>query len=933
MPRVQNLYQIFKLSSTFICEHDLNIKNYTKKKALNDGQIVSVGDCILFDRIRNYRGDTRSFKEIFEEVQRERTILRQCKKEGKLKEARIMSQVISDVLFIKDVVNVEVDRKSDYKKIAKNGFYLNGVKFLRFSASASQVRHNTTTFISEELYGPMQDILYCGLDKKIKEMNLAKLSAYFSLSTSSILWVREPRVCIIKDFYTTLKDQRVDWIDHDENDEAFVVEKLMDIEMNSADGQGLISPECAAWWAEDMELDYVPSSFVVRTTFIKGNLVPFDFKEYAHRNGISRIYDRWGHGYNIDEIDVLISESQFKVYKYYSSWEEYKSYMDKGGIKWGVARYNRKYDDENVLAAYQALQVLNIDGEEIRELIRPTKEWLLKVCTGDTLFALLYSLGGFSNQEIKFSDVYGRAQSVAMKAVVKDVRFLKDSFVQRKIYRNIEESINKAKMGKIWVRGNFSMMISDPIAQCRSALGLDPSGELPGEKIYSNFWNDRAEEGDEIVLCRFPLLDKHEINHCALYRSEEADYWYQHIKSGIIFSIYDLSTLRASDSDFDGDLCASIKNDVFLKGSMKNVTNPITYAKKPAPVQKITYNNFIKTDIRGFGTKIGTYSNYSSSIEAMIPLFKKPDQQSQREELLTRKKLLREINGQEIDRIKGVEAKGPPKSWTKFVRVNPDDDDITKAEKYRHNSLVISKKPYFFRYLYPELNKKFKQYERSYNEVSRCMFGMSLKKLLGKPDKTEMEMRLVRRYHKFSPLINSNCTMNILCREFEDIDFNIQYDKENINMLPTFEGEYECDEQKLLKIRDLYRKYSNRKAVVYLNNIYTEGQNEEYEEVKFGILDAVRDGIREELEELGLSPRETLFYIGQLSKKYAKFNWSFAWDILGDSILDCIEYGETWAPVEDEEGEEYLGKRYSLKKIERKKKEEVSDGFFGEYEI
>ena len=43
MPRVQNLYQIFKLSSTFICEHDLNIKNYTKKKALNDGQIVGEG--------------------------------------------------------------------------------------------------------------------------------------------------------------------------------------------------------------------------------------------------------------------------------------------------------------------------------------------------------------------------------------------------------------------------------------------------------------------------------------------------------------------------------------------------------------------------------------------------------------------------------------------------------------------------------------------------------------------------------------------------------------------------------------------------------------------------------------------------------------------------------------------------------------------------
>ena len=33
--------------------------------------------------------------------------------------------------------------------------------------------------------------------------------------------------------------------------------------------------------------------------------------------------------YNIDDIDVLISESQFKTYKYYSSWEEYQSYAEK----------------------------------------------------------------------------------------------------------------------------------------------------------------------------------------------------------------------------------------------------------------------------------------------------------------------------------------------------------------------------------------------------------------------------------------------------------------------------------------------------------------------------------------------------------------------------------------------------------------------------
>ena len=917
MARTQNLYSIYKLPSSFICANDLNIKSYTKRQAQLDANIVSIGDNILLDRIRAYRGDNRSYKEIFEDVQKYRRMLRVCKKEGKNKEARVLAQFITDSIFVRDIISVYIEKKSDYKRLAKKGFYVNGIKYVRWSASASQIRHQMVFFINEELYKPLYKTLMCGLDEKIKEYNLAKFSAYFSLASSSIMWVDTPRVCVIKDFETTLKNQKVDWIYHDERDVACVREQVMDITMNSADGQGLISPECALRWSKNLELDYVPSSFVVRSCFIKGNLVPFDFKEYAHRNGIERIYDRWGVGYNIDDIDVLLSESQFKMYKLYGSWQEYEEKVKEGGIKWGVARYNRKEDEEYVLSTYQSEQVLKINKDEVRELIKPTIDWLQKICSGEALYAMLYSFGGFREGEATYQNVYSRAQSVAMKAVVKNVDFLKDSFIQRKIYRNIVESINKAKIGKIWIRGNFSFMISDPIAQCRSALGLEPVGEIPGDHIYSNFWHGRVAEGKEIALCRYPLLDKHEINHCTLYRSDEADYWYQYIKSGIIYSIYDTSTLRHSDSDWDGDLVMGTDNQYYLKGSLKDVTNVITYEKQSVPSQKMTYANFIKTDLRGLGTRVGVYSNYSTVLETMLALFTKEDQEYQRNEILTRKKLLREINGQEIDKIKGVDAKGPDKErWLKFKKIDPEDDDITKAEKYRHNSLVISKKPYFFRYLYPELNKKYKQYERSYDTVSRCMFGMKFKKLLVKENKTELEMRLIRRYHKFSPLINSDCTMNILCREFEDIDFNIQYDKEACNMLPTFEGEFEPNEEITLKLRTLYRKYSNRKAVAYLNTLYDPSkQEDDYNEMRFGVLDAIRDDIREELEELNLSPKETLFHIGQLSKKYAKFNWAFAWDIMGDSILSCIEQGETWVPVEDENGEEYLGKRYSLKRV------------------
>lgn len=924
MAREQVLYQIIKLTSRFICENNLDIANYTPKQAALEGNLVSVGDNIAFQQARFLNGDNRDHHQIFKEIEFLRYSIRKAKKEGRVKDAKIIWYAILSKLFVKDFVVVEVNTKSEYRRLAKAGFYLNGIRYVRFSASAGQIRHNCVEFCSETIYPQLFERLMCDLNNRVQETNIAKLSAYFSLSTSSIMWVSKPRVCIIKDFETTLKDQKIDWIINTDDGKKAVEERIQDVTMNSCDGQGLVSPDMAMKWSEEMGLDYVASSYVVRSVFIKGNLVPFDFKAYAAEHNISIIYDRWGKPHKLEDIDCLISESQFKEYKAYSSWEDFDSYASKYNIGWGISRYNKKYDDEWVLANYQYIQVLNINENDIKELISPTIDWLDKVCSGDELYALLYSLGGFnSNMEIEYSDLYSRAQNLAMKAVVKNPDFLKDSYVQRKIYKNIAESINKSKIGKIWVKGNYSFMISDPIAQCRSALGLDTTGEIPGEYFYSNFWKERAKIGDEIVLCRSPLLDKHEINHCTLFDSEEATRWYKWIKSGIIYSIYDLSTLRHSDSDFDGDICLSTNNPVFLKGSMKNYTNPITYSKQPAPSHKICHRNFVETDIRGFGTKVGTYSNYSTIIEAMLPMFQRPEQKRQRDELYLRIKLLREINGQEIDRIKGVEAKGPPKDeWLKIWNITGDETDEEKKEKYYHNSLVIAKKPYFFRYLYPELNKKYKKHENKYNETAKCMFGQKLKKILTKENRSKEENDFVKKYHKFLPLINTNCTMNILCRDIESMDFDIKYNKNSVSMLPYYDlNSYQIIPEKLKTIRDMYRKYCNKKAITYINTIYEGMEEEDYKDIRFGYLDIIKEELQTEYINLELTPMETLTYIKALSQSYAKFNWDFAWQLLGDDILDCIEEKQTYAPVEDENGKEFLGRKYLLKPISKETQE------------
>ena len=929
MAVVQNLYQVFKLPASMLVKNNCKLENYKFSQALKEGNVVSIGDNLVFQQLRYIHGDYRNHTELFNYVTKLRSSMHRYKKQGMFKEARILNQRISRVLFVQDIINVYIDgKKSDFHAFRTKGFDVNGVHYMYLCSGSGQIRRNTATFINEKYRDQVVKTLNCGLDEKTSDFVLAKYSAYFALAFSSILWVRTPRVCVIKDFYNTLKEEPVDFIYHDEDDggKAKIEERKMDLELNCADGQGLVDPDFAKLWSEDMQLKYTPCSFVVRSCFIKGNLATFDFKAYAHEHGISTIRDRWGKVYNVDDIDVLLSESQFKTYKYYSSWQEYCNYTTKGNIHWGVARYNKIEDEEYVLANYQYIQALTLDTEDIQQLIAPTVEWIKQICSGDLLYAMLYAFGTKSTN-VEYNNLYGSAKTTAMRALIKNANFLDDTYIQQKLYKNITESINHAKLGKIWIRGNYQFMISDPIAQCQAALGLPVTGVLKRDEVWSDFWTKR--NAKVLDLCRSPMIDVHEHNPCNVHYSNEASKWFKYLNSGIIFSIYDTSTFRAEDADFDGDIVLSTDNEFFLKGSHKD-HNIITYEKGLATPAKMTVNNITATVMKGFGTGVGGFSNTATILYAMAAIFNKPGHEDQYNEIMTRIKLLREIVGQEIDRIKGADKPSLPQEWKKIEKIEPNDSQDEVIRKMRRNAMVVSKKPYFFRYLYPELNAQYKQFESSYNQISRDMFGIKFKKLFLKENKTEEEKTLIRRYQKYSPLITAPCTMNKLCKEFESIDFDIKFARDFSSgnssktkaksMLPTFEAELSdtFDQEKLNTVRQMYRTFSDKKQIKHLSNILTQNliQDDDYQEYRSTIYDDILERIRQQMTDAGITDKEFLFYSYKLSQIYASFNWGFVWEILDDRILFYIPQGQTFCPVKDPDGDySYLGNTYSLKDI------------------
>ena len=127
MAVVQNLYQIFKIPASYIVENDASIEKYTLKQGYKDGNIVSIGDNIIFQQLRYIHGNFKDHKELFNRIQRLRASMHYYKHLGQYNEARVLNSYINKNLFVDDVVNVYVDaKKSDFHKIRVKGFDFNG---------------------------------------------------------------------------------------------------------------------------------------------------------------------------------------------------------------------------------------------------------------------------------------------------------------------------------------------------------------------------------------------------------------------------------------------------------------------------------------------------------------------------------------------------------------------------------------------------------------------------------------------------------------------------------------------------------------------------------------------------------------------------------------------------------------------------------------
>jgi len=561
------------------------------------------------------------------------------------------------------------------KDLIYHGFIYKGEKYRYFTSSAGQIRTKKCVFVKESVWNKYEKTIMCGLTlDKINSKggsNPNKFLAYTALTNSATdAWedFDIDKTIVVPDFETNVNGE-VDFID----DVTYKIERnRMDVPIPHMDGCGIILPSV------------VESNRMIRLPWVKGLLGQFDFRKFIEVHNCSPIVtDIYGKEHDVikEDIQIIFTASQFKMHKYYESWEEYKDCFKRFNCVAGYTNPEREKIKDSTIN-YQMLQSLtDITEDEMYEIAKPSIDKLNNLCSSVDNIKILLGITDYNQNQTYFQKAISLYPDLINDVSVKDkIRDIKDALTKR------------YKSGKLSVHGKYTFLLPDlyAFAEWLFLKEENPKGLLENGEVFC--WLFKT--NDKLDCLRSPhLYIEHAIRNnvaCGKYggdRKKSAREWF--CSNAVYTSCHDLIS-KILQFDVDGDTSLVVADKAIIKVAERNIKNvvPLFYNMKKAPSVILTKESIYDGLNHAFtGSNIGIYSNDISKIYNSDIMVNGTDEEKRKAIDLI--KILCCENNFKIDYAK-----------TLYMPERPDDihEDIT--------SFTNNKLPAFFKYAKDKLDEQ-----------------------------------------------------------------------------------------------------------------------------------------------------------------------------------------------------------------------------------
>jgi hypothetical protein len=768
---------IFKINSTLLRKNNWDLSLPLNRARKTTGLVVALADSQILSWINELNG-TEDYDIQAKEIQRQ---IKDIKKEpvsrsNKTKIANLYQQLYR-LQFKEDYLCVIIDKKSDYDR-ANQGFYVNGIKYLRLICTTGGVKTSTVVYVSEKVHAELKKRIENGKNNEVKLVP-AKLGAYEALAASGSLEVSWPKdkyapipggVIVVRDAFTEFCADLINIDDSDRTKEPVVqFSPNQSVRNDCSDGCSMMLPSLSKRWNGELNDDYehTMSGCNLRCAWTKGMTFTFDYIKFAEEVvGASEdcpekylITDIWGQQRDIRDSELIITESQLKLWSCYDSWEDYYNKCLENKYTIRVAKTAPHEVDDIRQLNYQFIQSLNLSDEDVQDLIAPTVNEIKDIIGLDPRKSIVYLCGkNLNDSSIQHADN-------AARALMANPESIKDPYIRNRIKKMINKRIREAKIGVLDVHGNFQIISGDLYALCESMFGLEVHGLLKAGEIYSKYWKEHNVK--RVMCARAPMSNEHSLVSQDICYDDKVEYWFKYMDTVAVVNAWDTMPMALNGFDFDGDLIFTTDNQALLR----NQTNlpALNCIQYNASKKVVTEEDVIKANKDGFGSKIGSITNRITAITSLMANYEPGSVEY--ETLRYRTQCGQALQQEEIDKAKGILPNPMPKTWYIFSenRIKDDDSEAIIAQKTLNQQLCAHKKPYFFGYNYPTLKQEYDKFVRETDEHIYSVTGKNVRDLLKNDGKLpENEQKILDFYKNKLPLDVSPSTMNRICWAIED---------------------------------------------------------------------------------------------------------------------------------------------------------------------
>lgn len=496
--------------------------------------------------------------------------------------------------------------------IYKNGFYLDGIKFIRFMRSAGSARTGKCLFIDEKMYPLMHKWEMCGLEiNEGDECDLAGIESYISLTASSIIGSIEikPENILLVDDYESVFNDIVVAVEQGKDGHLTASEKEVEIVNSIWDGESIIDKSLMG--------EYSPYGFILlRNSFFKSAAFNCNLQQWFKDNGITDVSQLNGKtkAKRIEQVLYVTTPSSIKYLKYGS----FDDWLKNINPVFGVVKHEKKpkyLNGKGVKVSYQLINTIGMTKDDVAEFLKPSLDYLdlIKHDVAAFRWHIHYKAqdGGDFVSQTK-NDVVYRLLGVS------------DDFSKTKMFYefkrdSIRAYISELKIGHIIVNGNYEVLAGNIIELLKQSIGIFNGDSEIG---YGNICTKRFEYGKKLLCCRSPHTSSGNIMLATNVENYDIEKYFNFTTEIVaVNSIQENILQRLSGADFDSDTILITDDNVLVRCSEKYYSVfkvPTMIVDSVKKKRRYTSDDKASLDIFCDNDTIGIIVNLSQEINTIM---------------------------------------------------------------------------------------------------------------------------------------------------------------------------------------------------------------------------------------------------------------------------------------------------------------------------